>query len=57
MSENAIILLNVLLSGILTSNYVLVKTTGICPFLGVSKKFQQAAGMGVAVIIKKIYGE
>ena len=50
MSENTIILLNVLLSGILTSNYVLVKTTGICPFLGVSKKFQQAAGMGVAVI-------
>ena len=43
-------LITVLLAGILTSNYVLVKTTGICPFLGVSKKFQQAAGMGVAVI-------
>ena len=43
-------LLTVLLAGILTNNYVLVKTTGICPFLGVSKKFQQAAGMGVAVI-------
>ena len=43
-------LLTVLLAGILTNNYVLAKTTGICPFLGVSKKFQQAAGMGVAVI-------
>ena len=43
-------LLTVLLAGILTDNYVLAKTTGICPFLGVSKKFQQAAGMGVAVI-------
>lgn len=43
-------LLTVLLAGILTNNYVLAKTTGICPFLGVSKKFQQAAGMGCAVI-------
>ena len=43
-------LITVLLAGILTNNYVLAKTTGICPFLGVSKKFQQAAGMGVAVI-------
>ena len=43
-------LLTVLLAGILTDNYVLAKTTGICPFLGVSKKYQQAAGMGVAVI-------
>ena len=43
-------LLTLLLAGILTDNYGLAKTTGICPFLGVSKKFQQAAGMGVAVI-------
>ena len=43
-------LISILLAGILTDNYVLVQTTGICPFLGVSKKFQQAAGMGVAVI-------
>ena len=48
-------LLTVLLAGILTSNYVLVKTTGICPFLGVSKKFQQAAGMGVAVIFVMLF--
>ena len=48
-------LLTVLLAGILTSNYVLVKTTGICPFLGVSKKFQQAAGMGIAVIFVMLF--
>lgn len=50
MSETMVTLLTVLLAGILTDNYVLVRTIGICPFLGVSKKFQQAAGMGVAVI-------
>ena len=50
MPETISTLLSVLLAGILTDNYVLAKTTGICPFLGVSKKFQQAAGMGVAVI-------
>ena len=50
MPEMLKTLLTVLLAGILTDNYVLAKTTGICPFLGVSKKFQQAAGMGIAVI-------
>ncbi len=48
-------LLTVLLAGILTNNYVLAKTTGICPFLGVSKKFQQAAGMGIAVIFVMLF--
>ena len=43
-------LISLLLAGILTDNYVLARTTGICPFLGVSKKFQQALGMGLAVI-------
>ena len=43
-------LITILLAGILTNNYILSNTKGICPFLGVSKKFQQAAGMGVAVI-------
>ena len=47
--ELAKTLLTVFLAGILTDNYVLVKTLGICPFLGVSKKFQQASGMGIAV--------
>jgi len=50
MSEQLSSLITVLLAGILTDNYVLSKTTGICPFLGVSKKFRQASGMGVAVI-------
>ena len=43
-------LISLFLAGIFTSNYVLAQTTGICPFLGVSKKFQQASGMGIAVI-------
>ncbi|MBQ7343551.1 MAG: electron transport complex protein RnfA [Clostridia bacterium] len=44
------VIISLLLAGILTDNYVLARTTGICPFLGVSKKFQQALGMGIAVI-------
>jgi electron transport complex protein RnfA len=43
-------LLYILLTGIFVNNYVLHKFLGICPFLGVSKKFNQASGMGVAVI-------
>ena len=43
-------LLYILLMGIFVNNYVLQKFLGICPFLGVSKKFNQAVGMSVAVI-------
>ena len=43
-------MLYILLTGVFVNNYVLQKFLGICPFLGVSKKFNQAAGMGVAVI-------
>ncbi len=43
-------LLYILLTGVFVNNYVLNKFLGICPFLGVSKKFNQAAGMGAAVI-------
>jgi len=43
-------LMYILLMGIFVNNYVLQKFLGICPFLGVSKKFNQALGMGVAVI-------
>lgn len=43
-------LVYILLMGIFVNNYVLQKFLGICPFLGVSKKFNQAFGMGVAVI-------
>ena len=39
----------ILMSGILINNYVLQQFLGICPFLGVSKKVNQAAGMGIAV--------
>ena len=43
-------LIYILLAGIFVNNYVLQKFLGICPFLGVSKKFSQASGMGIAVI-------
>ncbi len=42
-------LLFILLTGVFVNNYVLQKFLGICPFLGVSKKFDQASGMGIAV--------
>ena len=42
-------LLIILFSAMLTDNFVLSKFMGICPFLGVSKKLDSAAGMGVAV--------
>ena len=42
-------LLIILMSSVLVNNYVLNKFLGICPFLGVSKKLDQAAGMGTAV--------
>ena len=42
-------LILILMGGVLANNYVLQKTIGICPFLGVSKKFDQASGMGIAV--------
>lgn len=42
-------LLYIVLVGVFANNYVLQQTTGICPFLGVSKKIDQASGMGIAV--------
>ena len=42
-------LILILMAGVLVNNYVLQKFLGICPFLGVSKKSNQAVGMGVAV--------
>lgn len=44
------ILLSILLTGILTENFILAKFLGICPFLGVSKKLNTAVGMSAAVI-------
>lgn len=42
-------MLAILLTAILTENFVLSKFLGICPFLGVSKKLNTAVGMSVAV--------
>ncbi len=44
------LLISILLGSILVNNYVLSQFLGICPFLGVSKKLNQATGMGIAVI-------
>ena len=43
-------LLIILISSSLVSNVVLSQFLGLCPFLGVSKKIETAAGMGTAVI-------
>lgn len=43
-------MLAIVMAAILVNNYVLAQFLGICPFLGVSKKLDQAAGMSVAVI-------
>ncbi len=45
MKELAFIMLTV----VLVNNFVLSQFLGICPFLGVSKKLDSAAGMGAAV--------
>jgi len=42
-------LILILTSSVLVNNYVLNRFLGICPFLGVSKKLNQAVGMGIAV--------
>ncbi len=41
----------ILLSSVLVNNYVLSRFLGICPFLGVSKKLNQAVGMGASVTV------
>ena len=43
-------LIAIVMAAVLVNNYVLAQFLGICPFLGVSKKLDQAAGMSVAVI-------
>lgn len=44
-------LIAIILSAVLTNNFITVKTYGICPFLGVSKKTSSALGMGAAVTL------
>ena len=43
-------LLSIMFTMILTKNYVLVQFIAICPFLGVSKKFDSCVGMTGAVV-------
>ena len=43
-------LLLIVISTALVSNVVLCQFLGLCPFLGVSKKVDTAAGMGAAVV-------
>ena len=50
MAETIKDLLVILIGSSLVSNVVLSQFLGICPFLGVSKKTETAAGMGGAVI-------
>lgn len=48
-------LILILMGGVLVNNYVLNQFLGICPFLGVSKKVNQASGMGMAVIFVMMF--
>ncbi|MEA4816598.1 MAG: electron transport complex subunit RsxA [Lachnospiraceae bacterium] len=43
-------LILLVLAGVFVNNYIFSQFLGICPFLGVSKKLDTAAGMGIAVI-------
>ena len=43
-------LITTMLAAVLTDNYVLSRSIGICPFLGVSKQLSSSLGMGAAVI-------
>ena len=42
-------IVGIILSALLSQNFILVKFYGICPFMGVSKKIDTAVGMGMAV--------
>ena len=48
-------LILILMAGVLINNYVLQQFLGICPFLGVSKKLDQASGMGIAVTFVMLF--
>lgn len=49
LKETIVELVLILMGGVLINNYVLQQFLGVCPFLGVSKKLNQATGMGLAV--------
>ena len=48
-------LFTILFTAALVNNFVLSQFLGICPFLGVSKKVQTAAGMGGAVLLSQVF--
>ncbi len=50
MNNLLVSLIAIVISSILTENYVLRQAIGICPFLGVSNKMKTAVGMSLAVI-------
>ena len=50
MGEQLQTLLMIAVGSALVNNVVLSQFLGLCPFLGVSKKMETAAGMGGAVI-------
>lgn len=43
-------LFTLFISGMLINNIILTKFLGMCPFMGVSTKLENAVGMGIAVI-------
>lgn len=48
-------LLVIAISTALVNNVVLSQFLGLCPFLGVSKKINTAAGMGGALSVLSLY--
>ena len=48
--------LTILIGSLLVNNFVMNKFLGICPFLGVSKRFETAKGMGMAVMVVMAIG-
>ena len=44
------IYLNLFIKSVLANNVILAMFLGLCPFIGVSKKTQDAMGMGIAVV-------
>lgn len=49
MNKLIVSLIAIVISSVLTENYVLRQAIGICPFLGVSNKMKNAVGMSLAV--------
>jgi electron transport complex protein RnfA len=48
-------LLIILITCVLTENFVLSQFLGVCPFLGVSKKVSSSMGMGLAITFTMVF--